>query len=130
MPKYLVFYLLCSFCNLVISTHKGPLTYTLYINGARIRPCPVPCDTSIFLDKDPAYKTWAFTLVYRSFMTFHILPPIPNSENSLYRIPSIQTESKAFRTSRKQLKTLLPRSSMCVIVSRIVNDASVQPTPS
>ena len=30
-----------------------------------------------------------------SFMTFHILPPIPNSENSLYRIPSIQARAVA-----------------------------------
>ena len=58
-------------------------------------PALLPCDTSIFLDKDPAYKTWALTLVYRSFMTFHILPPIPNSANSLYRIPSIQTRAVA-----------------------------------
>ena len=43
------------------------------MNGARIRPCLVPCDALIFQHKDPAYKTWAFTLVYRPFMTFHIL---------------------------------------------------------
>ena len=54
------------------------IQYTFYINGARIRLCPVPYDTLTFLDKNPAlYKTWACTLVYTFFMTYHILPSIP-----------------------------------------------------
>ena len=54
-------------------------------------------------------------------------PLMPNSEKSLNRRPSIHTVSKALRTSRKQLKTL-PRSSIWFIDSKIVNEASVQPT--
>ena len=53
---------------------------------------------------------------------------MPNSEKSLNRRPSIHTVSKALLTSRKQLKTLLPRSSLWFIDSKIVNEASVQPT--
>ena len=74
-------------------------------------------------------KTHAPTPVWRSLMTSQIIPPIPNSENNLHSKPSIHTVSKALRTSRNQLKALLPCSSIWLMVLRIVNDASVHPAP-
>ena len=102
----------------------------MYIKGARILPCPVPFEMSISFHSDPAYNNFGLRLVKRSFMASHILPLIPSSENNLKSNPSIQTVSKALRTSRKQLNTLLPRSGILLIVSNIVKDASIQPTPS
>ena len=93
----------------LVSTHKSPLTYPLDIIGARIRPCPVSCDTLIFLDKDPAYKTWTFTLVYRPFMTFHILPPTSNQvQNSVYPdcikgFPNIKKAAENLATALKNV---------------------------
>ena len=98
------------------------------MKGARILYCPVPCKISISLDSAPAYNTFALTLVWRSLIISHILPLIPNSENNYKSNPSIQTLSKALRTSRKQLNTLVPRSSIWLIVFSIVKEASMQPT--
>ena len=54
----------------------------------------------------------------------------PSSDNNLKSNQSIQTVSKALKTLRKQLNTLLPRSSIWPFVSNIVKEVSIQPTPS
>ena len=59
-------------------------------------------------------------------MANHILPLISSSENNLKSNPSIQTVSKALLTSRKQLNTSVPHSSMWLNVSNIVTEASIQ----
>ena len=89
---------------------------TIYVNfiheGSKKSALPVLCKMSKFLDSEPKQSTWAFMPVYKLLETSHILPLIPNSKNNLKRRPSIQTVSEALRTSKKQVKTFLPRSIM------------------
>ena len=78
------------------------------MKGARSLPCPVPCNMTNFLDSEPKQSTWAFMPVYKLLKASHIFPLIPNSKNNLKRRPSIQTVSKALRTSKKTGENVAP----------------------
>ena len=83
------------------------------------------CDTLIFLDKDPAYKTWAFTLVCRSFYDLPHSTPYTQFREQFVQNSVYPDCIKGFPNVKKAAENLATALKHVINCFRTVNDASV-----